>query len=35
MSISTSGLFNFIQGSDITDTPSYDIWKSLNPNGTE
>lgn len=35
MSISTSELFNFIQGSDITGASSYDIWKSLNPNGTE
>ena len=28
-------LFNFIQGSDITGESSYDIWKKLNPEGTE
>lgn len=35
MSITASELFNFIQGSDITGASSYDIWKSLNPNGTK
>lgn len=35
MSYNTGQLFNFIQGSDITGQSSYDIWKSLNPNGTE
>ena len=35
MAISTSELFNFIQGSNITGESSYDIWKNLNPNGTE
>lgn len=33
--IETRQLFNFIQGSDISGVSSYDIWKSLNPNGTE
>lgn len=28
-------LFNFIQGSDISGESSYDIWKALNPEGTE
>ena len=35
MSYNTSQLFNFIQGSDITGESSYDIWKRLNPEGTE
>ena len=35
MSYNTGQLFNFIQGSDITGQSSYDIWKSLNPDGTE
>lgn len=33
--MTTNELFNFIQGSDITGESSFDIWKSLNPNGTE
>ena len=33
--IETRQLYNFIQGSDISGVSSYDIWKSLNPNGTE
>lgn len=35
MALTTSELFNFVQGSDITGESSYDVWKSLNPNGTE
>ena len=35
MPANISQLYNFIQGSDITGVSSYDIWKSLNPNGTE
>ena len=35
MSANTRQLYNFIQGSDINGVSSYDIWKSLNPNGTE
>ena len=35
MSIESRQLFNFIQGSDISGESSFDIWKSLNPNGTE
>ena len=31
----TRQLYNFIQGSDINGVSSFDIWKSLNPNGTE
>lgn len=35
MSLTKSELFNFIQGSTITGESVYDIWKSLNPQGTE
>ena len=35
MAIEPRQLFNFIQGSDISGVSSYDIWKSLNPDGTE
>ena len=32
--ITINQLFNFVRGSDITGESGYDIWKSINPNGT-
>ena len=32
--ITASEVFNFVQGSNITGESSFDVWKSLNPDGT-
>ena len=32
--ITINQLFNFVRGSDITGESGYDIWKSINPDGT-
>lgn len=35
MAVTAGELYNFIQGSNITGESSFDIWKSLNLEGTE